>query len=222
MANPHLKPRKKHPRPTEKDGGGRYYFLDEFVKKQGGNVTANQPPDLLNHDCTVTEIAGSPFRHAPNPTDPGYHLDRYARLLMDRIRDYNRALYRMRRAYFYKVHQKEMTKLPDDQLDFPFPLTDAQFDKIEDAYIAAFDCLAHLLNLPLENEDDPLNDAPLYVSGDVECIRRNDYIFSVRIGATASNAPLVEKEIPYSSSSHISISSTFSSYSSSNSWQAQP
>jgi hypothetical protein len=206
-----------------RDSDGDYFFLDEFVKKEQNVVIPNVPPDLEGAGNTLQDIAGYRFNHAP-VGGAGYHFDRYARLLMDLIRDYNRALYRLRRHYFWKEHHRTMTELPNDQLNIN------EFDEIEDAYEAAFDRLVFFLKLPLLGDKDPLTGLPLFVEGNVDCIRANDYIVSVRIGATASDQELnTEKEIPYSSSSHISISSTFSSYSSwipgypsSSSWQAQP
>jgi hypothetical protein len=252
-----LEKRTKHFLP-EQDKDNDYRFLDEFVykKEKDPKLIPNVPPNKSGNFVALDEVVGNPFKHAGQDGDKGYHLDRYARLLIDLIRDYNRALYRLRRAHYYDEHAKDdkydMPPLDKDKPEFgtglPSPVPTPLMDQIEDAYNDAFGRVFDMLNVkgdklivdPLNKDpdhpDDPL---PLYVSGNVDCIRMNDYIISVRIGVHAhkhsfkSGAKVVEgqyeiREIPYSSSSHISISSAFSSYSSltpyssSSSWHAQP
>jgi hypothetical protein len=147
---------------------------------------------------------------------------------MDAVRNYNRALYRLRRAHFYFDHNpffQRMDALPQDKVIFPGPNPESAFLLVENEFLAASRLLRTLVSLPLLDFADPITKMNLCMVGNVDCIRTNDYIVSVRIGGEATDRPARElgiREPPYSSSSFTSISSAFSSYSSFIDWHAGP
>jgi hypothetical protein len=244
----------------ETDSTGKFVFPEEFVEgNKTDRVKPNVPPELHGKPRTIANTLGTRFTHHPKPQigEPdylkklgAYHFDRFAQLLMDRIRDYNRALYRFRRAYVNHDHKLDvgrMMELPNENRTFIFGLGDPDdtvFVRIEAEFAAAAGRLKKLLddasNGTVEIEDyvhglknplhpDDIKSQPLFVKGFVDCIRVNDYILSVRIGAVASDESIPVKlgikdmsEPPFSSSSFTSISSAFSSYSSLDMWHAAP
>jgi len=229
-----LKKRPKHFTPEKEDNS--FLFLDEFlVCSQANKPEPNVPPELFGGASSLQDLLGHPFKHSESDS-PGYHFDRYARLLLDAVRDYNRALYRLRRAHVYEEQPaafRRMPALPDESSNFEIrsdgrsTLPAELFERIQNEFIRAAECLEVLLNVPNAGFPDPLNNnLKVYVSGNVDCIRVNDYIISVRIGAHADRKEIVAtndveaREIAYSSSSHISVSSAFSSFSSDGNWQA--
>lgn len=236
-----LHPRDKHFRP-EKDKDNKFFFPEEFVFRFDKEIIPNIPANLDADFGRFPAVLGHPFYHAA-PESKSYHFDRYARLLMDRIRDYNRALYRLRRAHVYYDHPdnfKHMTeldyeaaslKLPEDPSKDPDPK--AAFEAIEKEFENACDRLDGILIPTDDKVEDKVTNLPLFFRGNVDCIRINDYIVSIRIGGNASKSPFSEGEKPgrgaqllvephFSSSSHTSVSSGFSSYSSNPNWQAGP
>jgi hypothetical protein len=244
-----LAPRKKHFNLDRDPANGDLLFPEEFVarSKKSGHIVPNVPVELENKPRTVANTLGHPFKHHPKPKDSAdlnavaaYDFDRYAHLLMDVIRRYNRALYRLRRSRLFKDYPKDfgnMPQLPNEADRFILPgkdvaETESIREQIQDEFSDAATQLEYMLTFPLSIED-PLTTTenpddgsqipqPLDVEqeGNVDCIRINDYIVSVRIGVAASGS--VRTEIPVSSSSFTSISSAFSSYSSMNGWEAGP
>lgn len=229
-----LKEREKHFKPP-RDEHNKFLFLEEFVHIEDETVKPTVPRELRAGTPVLADFVGVPFNHAADGY-PGFHFDRYLRLLMDVIRGYNRALYRLRRAHFiedfHNVPQSTTTRmdeLPNEHRDYRVPPVGSsnfkdQFEKIEDAFHDASRELDRFLSLPQEFNDPFFPDYALHVDGMVDCIRVNDYIVSVHVAAYAGTQRLIRdmKEIPFSSSSHTSISSPFSSYSSGNGWQSVP
>jgi hypothetical protein len=229
--------------------GDEYCFPEEAVairrrppkgvRTDKPRINPAVPIELEGRPRTLANTVGHRFKHAPKPKNAhdkkgwaAYRFDRYTHLLMDVIRDYNRALYRLRRSHVFKDFPADfgrMCQLPDE--DERFVLTSGNKDSIHEVRCAIedeFERAAKILEKWLHDEvpvyDPPTKDRTsgkpdFYFHGRVDCIRVNDYIVSVRIMGGASTPML---ELPYSSSSFTSISSAFSSYSSTNAWQAGP
>jgi hypothetical protein len=219
------------------------YYLDEFVNKitstdarpGSSGIATNVPPEICGSSRTLENTLGCAFRPLPKPTGVtsksvlgAYRFDRYVSLLLDLVRNYNRGLYRLRRAHCWNDHCVLMDALTDDPLPLPpmgasIEVKRRCFHPIEDAYVSAVRKLTLFVgSAPCV---DPIAGESFYFYGDAEFIRVNDYIVSVRIGGEATeDAPGKRdpREPAYSSSSQISISSPFSSYSSNSSWYAGP
>lgn len=259
--NGSLTEKKKHFSPEKDPTKGTFKFPDEFVfspvvKPSEPKITEpNIPAELFGASSKLEDIVGHPFNPAEKGT-PGFYFDRYVSLVMDSARDYNRALYRLRRAHVHDQHNhvnspafRRMPPLSDEDPSLAIPpkattsmpeeMTSALFAKIEADFVRAATRLETYLmpdaDPPKTSVHDPVEGIELFVKGNVDCIRVNDYIISVRIGASVSDkkAPAAESidieffEPAFSSSSHTSISSAFSSFSSTTAsptttWHAGP
>ncbi len=205
------------------------FFLEEFVGQDNKlGLIPNVPWGITDNTPLIEKIIGHRFKKAKKTDDSNYHFDRYARILMECIRLYNRALYRLRRGKVLYNHPEIFGRMPHlvndaAELELPDPGTttdairDQTYGKVEDAYIAALDNLKGLLAPKVSAPDPYTNSGTVYFKGMVHLIKVNDYVISVRIGGEAQDTPFPandgeDAELPFSSSSYIFISSPFSSY----------
>lgn len=164
-------------------------FPDEFIgtKPTGGGMPNNHMPEVTSPGA----ILGGAL------VNSGNKFDKFLEHLRQLCRNYNLDLFRLRQELFeIRINGKPDTGLP--------PLTAA--------FNAATDAISSFL---AENDPDSPDRVNPFARLVVEFVKINNYIASLRAGADESTAG--PAEVQFSSSSHISISSMFSSYSSSSS-----
>jgi len=212
-------------------------FLEEFVYEErdgNGNVTKripNKAPGYDTQDVSIPELLG----YELNVRD-GDLFSLYIQELLNRVRLFNRALYRYRRARFIidsnNIIRLPLPRIPDDpqELDFPDPMptntttTQNYCTAIDKEYNCCLRELRHWLigiddstTIPTRLEIPDGSKRYFDFDGYVDVVAVNGFILSIRIAADVSahtdKAVISRKFMQpgYQSSSHISISSRFSS-----------
>jgi len=231
------------PRPKAAPGfefrfeGPHPLYLEEFVyeeKDASGTVikrTPNYAPGFQTQDVSIPEA----FGHELN-LSKGDLFSLYIKELLDRVRHFNIALYRSRRARFIIDSHNTMTlqlpRIPTDtgDLDFPDPMptdpttTQTYCTEIDKEYNCRLRELRHWLiglddsTIPPTRLEIPDGSKRYFdFDGYVDVVAVNGFILSVRIAADVSASSLILAaprkflQPGYQSSSHISISSRFSS-----------
>lgn len=151
-------------------------------------------------------MLGGPF------TNKGSEFDQLLENLANQVRKYNAALYWMRRLHFYEtltlghLAKTKPPRNPHGDKDGNVPPSQWNFGTLITAAQANWDTESGNLNYMLNNPGASFD----YLLADM--IQVNDYIVSMRVVAQPKHGPLNIFELGGSSSSHISISSAFSSH----------
>jgi hypothetical protein len=172
------------------------------------------------------------YGHAiPEPARGEALLTTLIRHLADHVRRYNAALYRLRRLHFYNTVSSRNSgpsptiPLPPqnphgDPSDFPLPAPDSdRFCELAKDAEKEWTTVTTVLNAFIEAEfpppgsTPPGSNAPKLKIEAADMIEVNGYIVSMRVVASDPEKPVRPNEVG-GSSSHVSVSSAFSSSSS--------
>jgi hypothetical protein len=183
-------------------------FAEEVVaRKQGSRKYQSFPVHLKDpNEASKNWVLGAKLKQVDDIQDAaGKKLTEFVRAIAVRVRQYNASLYRLRRLHFYWDHKQDAEDIPtaNPWETHPPDITDPdEFPKIVSEAEADWLKVTNELNHFLETTGKGAFKFTLLAA---DMVSVNGYIMSMRI--------VVQKDIREAggSSSHVSISSPFSS-----------